>query len=664
MNDEIERLDLGSEDLVGGRVEELLRLFPEAATEGTGRIDFERLRLALGDEVAEGDERYAFTWPGKRAAIAQAQTPSYATLRPAPEESVDWDTTQNLYIEGDNLEVLKLLQRSYHGRVKLIYIDPPYNTGHDFVYEDSFGDPIATYKEQAGLAGQANPDTSGRYHSRWCSMMYPRLKLARELLADDGVIFISIDDNESKNLRALCDEVFGEANFVGDIAWQRNYSTRNDSKGIPAETEHLFCYSRQQGWQPNRLPRTEQMDSKYGNPDGDVGPWRTDNAYAPGAATHQGMVYAIQHPFTGELLYPSNGRAWTFDQATMLNCMQGWCDYELREIDDADRRAEVCGIQASDVRKGVKAIMLSRSLEESSNKAREIYERGPWPRFFFTRGGRGGIARKTYLDKVGGRLVSNFWPYSECGQNDEAKKELQSLFDGTAPFDTPKPTRLMKRILDIATDDGSLVLDFFSGSAAMAHAVMAKNAEDGGRRTYVMVQLPEAASGAYATIAEIGKERIRRAGKKIASEVDEANRQLALGEEPRRVPDVGFRVFKLDESGIARPQGVLQESIVGADRSQLDIVFELMLKWGLDLTYPVERVECAGYPCWSVAAGELVCCLEQGLSMEALHAVAALGPRRVLLLDSILTDTLKLNAQQIFSHAAERLGHPVDLRTV
>ena len=362
MADGIEKMGLASKDLVAERIEEMKSLFPEIAS--GGGIDFDKLRLILGDEVDDEDERYAFTWPGKRDAIRQSQTVSTATLRPCPEQSVNWGTTQNLYIEGDNLEVLKLLQASYHGKVKLIYIDPPYNTGHDFAYKDSFGDTLANYKEQTAQADQSNPETAGRYHANWCSMMYPRLRLARELLSDDGAIFISIDDNEEKNLRAICDEVFGESNFVGNISWQRSYSPRNDAKGIPTVVEHVLAYSKNSGWEPKKLPRTEEMNAAYGSPDADGKLWASGDPAAPGAVTHQGMVYGIQHPFTGEIMYPPTGSCWRIGQPGLLSIMAEWAPYELRDLDDADRRAEVCGISVSEVRAGVKGVVLSVSTEE------------------------------------------------------------------------------------------------------------------------------------------------------------------------------------------------------------------------------------------------------------------------------------------------------------
>lgn len=665
MDNQIKQMDLESKDLVAERIEQMKALFPEIATEGDGSIDFEKLRLILGDEVDEGDERYAFTWPGKADAIRQSQTVSTATLRPCPEESVDWDTTQNLYIEGDNLEVLKLLQRGYHGKVKMIYIDPPYNTGHDFVYKDRFGDSIENYKEQAGLAGQSNADTSGSYHSAWCSMMYPRIKLARELLTDDGAIFISIDDNESTNLRKICDEVFGESCFVGDISWQRTYAPRNDSKGLSTEVEHLLVYSKKPDYRPNKLPRTAEMNAKYGSIDGDETLWRADNPCGPGAASHQGMVYAIQNPFTGDYLYPSSGACWRYQQDKMLSIMQDWGEYELRDIDDAEKRASVCGISSNEVRPNVCGIVLSVPLQEARVYAEKRLKEGRWPIYYFTKNGLGGIAKKTYLDESNGKVATNLWLHEDVGHSDEAKKTLKALFDGNSPFDTPKPVRLMERILHIASDETSIVLDFFSGSASMAEAVMTKNAEDGGARRFIMVQIPEPASGVFDNLCKIGEERIRRSGRIIINEVEDKNRQLRIGEDKKSAPDVGFRILRLDESGIAVPEpGQLMLDRIKPDRTDEDIIFEMMLKWGYELTYPIEKKELGGYLCYSVAADSLICCMSEGLTLQALQEIADLDPDRVLILDSILDDTLKLNALQIFKRAEERTHKKIDLRTV
>lgn len=409
--------------------------------------------------------------------------------------------SENKIIHGDNLEALKSLLPEYAGRIKCIYIDPPYNTGNEnWIYNDNVNDP--KIKKWLGeVVGKEGEDLSR--HDKWLCMMYPRLRLLHKLLAKDGAIFISIDDNELYSLKMVCDEIFGRNCFVADISWQRTYSTRNDSKGIVSEVEHILVYSGQPGWNPKKLPRTEEMDSKYKNPDHDIAMWRSDNAYAPGAATHQGMVYAIQHPFTGELLYPSNGRCWTFGQDTMLEIMCGWCEYELKEIDDAERRAAICGVAKAEVRQGVQAIVLSESLEVSSAKAKMIYDKGPWPRFFFSKGGKGGIARKTYLESVGGKPPTNYWSYENVGHTDEAAKTLRAIFNGRAAFETPKPYRLVERILQIAADENSIILDSFAGSGTTAHAVLNMNKADGGNRRFILIEMEDYADS-------ITSERVKR----------------------------------------------------------------------------------------------------------------------------------------------------------
>ena len=409
--------------------------------------------------------------------------------------------SENMIIRGDNLEALKALLPRYEGRIKCIYIDPPYNTGNEgWVYNDNVNDP--KIKKWLGeVVGKEGEDLTR--HDKWLCMMYPRLKLLQKLLADDGVIFISIDDTECSNLILICNEIFGASNFVANVSWQRTYSPRNDSKGIVSEVEHLVVFSKNPGWQPNKLPRTEAMDSRYKNPDNDVAPWKSSDAFAPGAATHQGMVYAIQHPFTGEMLYPSNGRCWRYQQSSMLEYMQGWCNYRLENLHDEKERARVCGIDESAVRKDVLAIVLEEPLEVSAAKAQKVYNRGRWPGFYFTKGGYGGIARKTYLENVGGRLPTNLWMYEETGHTDEAKKELISLFGGRSPFDTPKPTRLLDFVLKVAGTSETLMLDSFAGSGTTAHAVLNANKADNGNRHFILIEMMDYADS-------ITAERVKR----------------------------------------------------------------------------------------------------------------------------------------------------------
>lgn len=409
--------------------------------------------------------------------------------------------SENMIIHGDNLEALKALLPQYEGKVKCIYIDPPYNTGNEgWCYNDNVSDPHIQ-KWLGEVVGKEGEDLTR--HDKWLCMMYPRLMLLQKLLADDGVIFISIDDNELYNLKSICDEIFGASCYVSDIAWQRTYSTRNDSKGIVNEVEHILVYSKVPEWNPNKLPRTEEMNARYSNPDNDVCAWKSTDAFAPGASTHQGMVYAIQNPFTGVLLYPSNGRHWSLGQDQMFEIMSQWGEYELREIDDVQKRASICGVSEEQVKSSVKAIMLSDNLENAAQKASAIYNRGQWPLFYFGQDGKGGIRRKTYLNTVGGRIPTNFWPFSETGHTDEAKKEMLAIFDGKATFDTPKPHRLIEFVLKVAGTQDALILDSFAGSGTTAHAVLNMNKADGGHRKFILVEM-----GDYADT--ITAERVKR----------------------------------------------------------------------------------------------------------------------------------------------------------
>lgn len=410
-------------------------------------------------------QKLELTWIGKdkrprlepRVLVEDAAKSHHAATRRRDGK----DIFDNMLIHGDNLLALKALEQSFTGKVKCIYIDPPYNTGTAFTHYDD-----------------------GLEHSIWLGLMRERIELLHKLLANDGSIWISIDDREEAYLKVACDEMFGRENFVANIAWQRTYSTRNDAKGIVNEVEHILVYSKREGWQPKKLARTAEMNGRYKNLDNDPkGLWRPDNAYASDANTHQGMVYAIQNPFTGELLYPTVSSHWRYSQSEMFSIMNEWCPYELREIDDAERRAAICGVGVDEVRKGIKAIMLKplgdesnnlvpASFEESKKMAEAVLKRGQWPKFYFSKNGHGSIARKTYLADVGDVPPTNLWEYKDVGHTDEAKKEVLKVFDGQSPFTTPKPERLIKRVLEIATDAGDLVLDSFLGSgttAAVAH---------------------------------------------------------------------------------------------------------------------------------------------------------------------------------------------------
>ena len=414
----------------------------------------------------------------------------------------DDNGSENMIIHGDNLEALKSLLPKYEGRVKCIYIDPPYNTGNEgWVYNDNVNDP--RIKKWLGtVVGKEGEDLSR--HDKWLCMMYPRLKLLQKLLVDDGVIFISIDTNELYNLKSICDEIFGSNCFVSDISWQRTYSMRNDVKGIAAEVEHILVYGKSPFWQPNKLKRTEQMDSKYKNPDHDPrGAWRNIVASAPNASTHQGMVYAIQNPTTGEYAYPPKGRCWSLGQDQMLEAMNKWCSYKLIDIHDENKRAEMCGVSPDKIRQGVQAIVLAESLDVAKAKATTIFESGVLPEFYFSRNGKGALSRKAYINEVSGRPVTNFWPFEETGHTDEASRLLKIIFDGAVVFDTPKPPRLIERVLQIVGDNNTLILDSFAGSGTTAHAVLNMNKADGGDRRFILIEM-----GDYAD--SITAERVKR----------------------------------------------------------------------------------------------------------------------------------------------------------
>lgn len=675
----MDKISRETPDLTQENIAKIAALFPDVMTEAADAdgnvrlaIDFDALRDDLSGEVVDGPrERYQFTWPGKREAKLEARRPIKKTMRPCPEKSKDWDTTENLYIEGDNLEALKIMRETYAGKVKLIYIDPPYNTGHDFVYDDDFSQTRAEYDAQSGDYNKeggrlvANPESNGRFHSDWCSMMYPRLMLARDMLCDDGAIFISIDDNESKNLRAICDEVFGAACFVGDIAWQKTYSPRNDSKGIPAEVEHVLTYSKSPEWIPGRLPRTAEMDSRYANPDGDRCPWKSGDAFGPNAATHQGMVYAIQHPFTGEYIYPYKGGCWRYDQAQMYAYMNEWCPYEYEDLGDTAKRASVCGVAPDEVRRNVSGLVLKEPLSVSRKMAQEVLDNGPMPRFYFTRGGMGGIARKVYLDATAGLLPTNLWPYSEVGHTDEAKKQLKALFNGSIPFDTPKPVRLLDRILTIASDKGSLIFDFFSGSATTAEAVIRKNAEDGGSRRFVLVQLPEEASGGWDNLCNVGEERIRRVGEKIKSEVDKVNDRpelelgLGLGTEPKSVLDLGFRALRVDDSCLkdefAAPDQYDQAQLdLFADNAAegaapLDLLFQVLPAFRIEYSAKIFERVLGGKTCFDVNDGQLIACFDEDVDTAALEAIAKERPLYAVFRDACFSnDAAVANLEELF----------------
>ena len=614
MSEKPEKFDLRSHHIAEDKLQELLRLFPEIRTEGD-KIDFERLKLALGGAVDVGKERYGMTWPGKAECFRTIQAPSLGTLRPCLEESVDFDTTENLIIEGDNLEVLKLLQKSYLGKVKMIYIDPPYNTGNDFIYPDNYTESLQTYLEYTGQVDAegrkfgTNTDADGRFHSKWLNMMYPRLYLARNLLREDGAIFISIDDQEVRNLRSICDEVFGEENFVVPIIWQKRITPEN-RRAFSFEHDYVLCYARSAdvfGETCRLLPLTEEARKRYRNPDGDPrGDWQSVPAIAQAGHGTKSQFYKLKTP-DGRLLDPPPGCCWRYTHERML---------------------------------------------------REISQNNVW----FGEDGKGVPRIKRFLsDTREGITPSTLWLADDAGANEKAKKEVSDLFSGEIVFDSPKPTKLIQRMLNITTENMShdIVLDFFAGSGTTGHAVLNLNRQDGGNRKFILVQLPEPTGRKdYPTIADITKERVRRVIKKLNDE--DAGK---LGLDNTQKQDRGFRVFKLAESNFKPWNAEAPKDAVGLakqldlhvdhireSRTADDILSEILLKSGYPLTAPVETLALAGKTVHSVAGGLLFVCLERALTLELVRAMAAQKPERVVCLDEGFAgnDQLKANAVQIF----------------
>ena len=437
------------------------------------------------------------------------------------------DDGGNMIIHGDNLDALKALLPKYEGRVKCIYIDPPYNTGNEgWVYNDNVNDPKIR-KWLGEVVGKEGEDLSR--HDKWLCMMYPRLRLLHKLLAEDGVIFISIDDNELYNLKCICDEIFGSKNFVANVIWQKTYSPRNDSKGIPYETDSIMVYRKSEVWIPNKLSRTAEMDARHDNPDNDPIPWQSGDVSAAGAADHQGMVYAIQHPITGRLMYPAPGRHWKDEQRQVLAIMNEWASYELVDIHDEKERARICNLNETEVRPGVQAVMLSIPLDDAKSNASERYARGNWPAYYFTSKGTGGLRFKNHRKEDSGKTATNLWQYEDVGHTDEASKEIRQIFSGNAVFDTPKPCRLIERIMQIATDPDSVILDSFAGSGTTAHAILNMNKQDGGHRKFILVEMMDYADS-------ITAERAKR----VIS---------GYGEGKKAVPgtDGGFSYYELGE---------------------------------------------------------------------------------------------------------------------
>jgi adenine-specific DNA-methyltransferase len=597
-------------DIAAAERDKLRAVFPQCFTEG--RLDERKLLALLGtfDALDENDrEKYEFRWKGKQEALQLAGKRSAGTLRPCPEESVDWNNTRNLYIEGDNLEVLKLLQTSYYRKIKMIYIDPPYNTGNDFVYADDFADPLARYREVTGQATKSNPESMGRFHTNWLNMMLPRLRLAANLLRDDGVIFISIDDGEVTNLRRLCDEVFGEENFRSCISWQKRYTRSNNTVEFTTVVEYVLVYSKASDFMVNLLARTEEADNRYTNPDNDPrGSWKGASFLNPATPSQRpNLCYPITNPNTMTVTTPTTN-AW--------------------------------------------------------RRSRDVFERlQDDNRLYWGLDGKQNIPSvKMFLSEARGLTPINFWSHEYAGNTDQGTLELSELLGGKF-FENPKPTTLIKRILEHGSLDDSIILDFFSGSGTTAHAVMQLNAEDGGNRRFICVQLPEvcdekseAAKAGYANICEIGKERIRRAGAKIVGDglarpADSAQLTLDAGEASPVPTDTGFRVFKLDSSNLKqwdsspisgedaaerftqRMLGMLD--ILKPGRADADVVYEVMLKLGQDLCEPICSIDIgSGRQVYGVGADvALIVCLAPDITEAEAKIIAEYAPEQIVFAD-------------------------------
>ncbi len=592
----MERMDGKTFDVINDNITKLKELFPDVFTEN--KVDIDKLRLALGENVEKEKERFEFSWNGKTEAIQLAQKQTAGTLRPAKAESVDWDTTQNLYIEGDNLEVLRTLQNAYRNKVKLIYIDPPYNTGKDFVYKDDFKDNVKSYKERLDENMKSNAEISGRFHTDWLNMMYPRLKIARNFLTDDGVIFISIDDQEVDNLKKICNEIFGENNFVASVIWERAFSPVNTKKHFSENHDYILVYAKNlPELECYGIKRDDESNDRYTNPDDDPrGPWTSgDLSVGPIVPA---KVYEITTP-SGRKVMPPSGYCWRLTR-------------ERFEEFVADNRIW---------------------FGEDGNNVPRI---------------------KRFLSEVKtGITPMTVWRYTDVGHSQDAKQKLKELFGGKAYFDYPKSTGLIKRMLDLYTDDNSLVMDFFSGSATTAQAIFEKNAEDGTNRRFLLVQLPEAVDekseaykDGYRTISDIAMERIRRAGKKVQADEAGAGRL-----------DSGFKVFKLDETNLKvwdEESADLEQDLldlvepVKEGRSQEDVVYEILLKYGVDLTVPIEKTEIAGKTVYSAGFGYLLVCLERDLTLDQIEEMAKQQPARIVFYDEgFKDDTVRTNAQQI-----------------
>ena len=599
-----DKLDGMSMDLEQTNMNKLHEVFPECFSEG--KLDIDKLLSLCGEYIDNDHEKYKFEWNGKSECLRLAQKRSTGTLRPCPEESVNWDTTQNLYIEGDNLEVLKLLQTSYYRKVKMIYIDPPYNTGNDFVYADDFADPMARYKEVTQQTTKSNPETMGRFHTNWLNMMYPRLRLAANLLRDDGVIFISIDEIEMPNLRKICDEVFGEENHIADFVWHNKRGGGNDAKYVAVEHEYVLMYAKSvTNLDELFVPYSPSYMERYKEED-EVGRYFWDTFKRK----------------SGKQYYPIKCPDGTILENDEIGNPISWLRSEARFYEDL-----------------------------SKGETRIIKINDKWSVQFKQRLPQGKKPRTIFLEES---------IFENQGTTSDGSAEVLSLFQKNL-FSNPKPLGLIKHVIAFDTKGNDIILDFFSGSATTAHAVMQLNAEDGGNRQFIMVQLPElcdkkseAYKAGYKNICEIGKERIRRAGAKILAEAENANRQVKLGEEEKPLPDVGFKVFKLDTSNIKLWDGtpVSEEDYqivldrmndmidsIKNDRTNMDVVYEIMLKMGVPLTYPVQPIEIDGVKAYSVGEDSLLMiCLDEGITTETIEAMADYASAKIIVAENCFED--------------------------
>ena len=612
----MDKLKMQSLDVTGSNIDKIAQLFPQCVTEHKDKdgktvlgIDFEKLREELSaDVIDDGEERYQFTWPDKKPHAHLANTPTNKTLRPCREESVDFDHTQNLYIEGDNLDVLKVLRETYLGKVKMIYIDPPYNTGNDFVYNDDFSQSTADYQENSGQTDEEgnhlvqNTESNGRFHTDWLNMIYPRLKVAKDLLSDDGVIFISIDDNEQKNLKNVCDEIYGERNFLAQVVWERAYSPINLMKHFSPAHDYILCYAKNIDLAVcNGIPRSAETDSRYSNPDNDPrGVWKpSDLSVGPAVAEN---IYTITTP-SGREVEPPAGRSWSLSRKVFRERLQD-------------------------------------------------------NRIWFGPDGNNVPSMKRFLSELRktGITPMTIWKYTEVDHSQGATQKLAQLFDGKKYFDYPKPVELIKRCVSLYSDKNSIVLDFFSGSATTAHAVMQLNAEDGGHRKFIMVQLPEktdekseAYKAGYKTICEIGKERIRRAGKKIKEENADKEGIDKL--------DIGFRVLKLDSSNMQdvyyTPKEFTERDLfadnVKEDRTAEDLLFQVMLDLGVELSATIEQRTMGDKQVFFVNGNCLVACFDTDITEETIKEIAQQKPYYFVMRDSSLaSDNVADNFDQLF----------------